>query len=442
MRPDYYAGRPAEKLKNRIFTIEAKTEIINSFFVKEADVNMNAQRLIDCGVVLTNPLSVEIADSIVPERISPGVVIHSGCRLSGAETSIGPGSKIGGEAPATIDDCQLGRNVELKGGFFSGATFLDKVSMGSGAHVRSGTLLEEESGGAHAVGFKQTIFFPFVTSGSLINFCDAIMSGGTNRSNHSEIGSSYIHFNFSPHQDKATASLIGDVPRGVFLNQPPIFLGGQGGLVGPTRIAHGVVLPAGAICRQDVLEENTLFVPRALAGGSVKYVVGAYRNIDRILRNNLIYIGNLWALLQWYRFVRIRTMSGDPFLEACRAGAIRQIENGIGERIKRLRELAKKMPFSLEYAENGKSAPLPPEVKAMQQALSERWPEIEARLMRGPGDSIGAAAREKFLNVWEKSPAEGGHIEAVRALRTEARETGSKWLREIVDAASAIMPIT
>jgi len=395
----------------------------------------------DRGVVLTNPLSVEIADSVVPERIAPGVIIHSGCRLSGAETSIGPGSEIGGEAPAAIENCQLGRKVELKGGFFSDATFLDKASMGSGAHVRSGTLLEEESGGAHTVGFKQTIFLPFVTAGSLINFCDALMAGGTSRNNHSEIGSSYIHFNFTPNQDKATASLIGDVPRGVFLDQPPIFLGGQGGLVGPARIAYGVILPAGAICRQDALEENMLFIPRTLTGGAVKHVAGAYRDIHRTLHNNMIYIGNLWALLQWYRCVRTITMSGDPFLEACRLGAIRRIESGIAERVKRLRELADKMPFSLECAKNGKSAVLTPEKEARQRTLVERWPEIEARLLKGPDDSVGAVEREAFLRIYEKTPTGGGHIEAIYALPPEARKTGEKWLQAIVDAAAAIMSI-
>ena len=134
-------------------------------------------------------------------------------------------------------------------------------------------------------------------------------------------------------------------------------------------------------------------------------------------------------------------MSGDPFLEACRQGAIRQIESGIGERLKRLKELAKKMPFSLECARSGKSASLPPEMEARQQALAERWPEIEARLVKGPGDSTGAAEREVFLNIWEKTPTDGGYIEAVRALPPGARETGAKWLREIVDAASAIMAI-
>ena len=416
-----------------------KEKLMLKYSTEEAGIN--TRRLIERGVVLTNPVSTEIADTIVPERIAPGVIIHSGCRLSGAETSIGPDSEIGGESPVTLDNCQLGRNVELKGGFFSGATFLDKASMGSGAHVRPGTLLEEESGGAHAVGFKQTIFLPFVTAGSLINFCDALMSGGTSRNNHSEIGSSYIHFNFTPHHDKATASLIGDVPRGVFPDQPPIFLGGQGGLVGPARITYGVVIPAGAICRHDALEENTLFIPRSSAGGSVKFTAGAYRDIKRILHNNLAYIGNLWALMQWYRLVRIRTMSGDPFLDACRHGAIRQIESGIAERIKRLGELAGKMPFSLECAKSGKSAALTPEAEALQRAFSERWTEIEARLLRGPDDSDGNTAREAFLNVWEKIPAGGGHIEAVRALPTDVRGTGAKWLQSIVDRSAAIMSI-
>ena len=407
--------------------------------IRNKAAEVNAQRLIDRGVLIPNPLSVEIADSIVPERIAPGVIIHSGCRLSGAETSIGPGSEIGSEAPATLDDCQLGWNVELKGGFFSGATFLNKASMGSGAQVRPGTLLEEESGGAHTVGFKQTIFFPFVISGSLINFCDALMAGGTSRNNHSEIGSSYIHFNFTPHQDKATASLLGDVPLGVFLDQPPIFLGGQGGLVGPARITYGVVLPAGTICRQDVLEENILFVPRALASRSGKFIAGAYRDVRRTLHNNLVYIGNLRALQQWYRFVRTHTMSGDPFLEACFSGAVRRIESGIDERIKRLRELAGKMPFSLECARSGKNAALTTEMEAWQQAFYRRWPEMEARLQEGTGDSIGSSERKAFLNVWEKIPADAGHIEAIRALPPDARSSGTKWLQAIVDNTAAIM---
>ncbi|MDD4102668.1 MAG: hypothetical protein PHU80_08570, partial [Kiritimatiellae bacterium] len=212
------------------------------------------QKLQARGILFLDPETVYVAPNLNPERIAPGVTIHPGCRLSGSSLSIGPGSVLGRESPATVIDCQLGSNVELAGGFFERSTFLDGFKAGSGAHVRPGCLFEEESSVAHCAGVKQTVFMPWATAGSLINLCDCLLAGGTGRKNHSEVGSSYIHFNFTPHQDKATASLIGDVPRGVMLNQPPIFLGGQGGLVGPCVIEYGTVIPAGQIWRGDVRE--------------------------------------------------------------------------------------------------------------------------------------------------------------------------------------------
>jgi UDP-N-acetylglucosamine/UDP-N-acetylgalactosamine diphosphorylase len=274
-------------------------------------------------------------------NISRDAVIHPGCRISGS--SIGPGCEIGAEAPVTIENCQLGRGVKLKGGWFSGAVFLDGAGMSSGAHVRAGTILEEEANGAHTVGLKQTILFPFVTLGSLINFCDILMAGGTSRKNHSEVGSSYIHFNFTPNQDKATASLVGDVPRGVLLNQKPVFLGGQGGLVGPARIAYGCVIAAGGICRKDVLEENQLHVPAALAEKTVPFEAGVYKNIDRIVKNNLIYIGNIRALKVWYENVRVLFIR-DEFDQAVFDGALANLDLILKERCLRLEKAAGKIP--------------------------------------------------------------------------------------------------
>ena len=157
------------------------------------------QQLQSRGVTFLAPETTSIAADVIPERIAPGVTIHPGCRLSGAELSIGPGCVVGAEAPATVVDCQLGAKAHLAGGFFDRATFLGGFKAGSGAHVRPGCLFEEESSIAHSVGVKQTVFLPWVTAGSLINFCDCLMAGGTGRKNHSEIGSSYIHFNFTPH---------------------------------------------------------------------------------------------------------------------------------------------------------------------------------------------------------------------------------------------------
>ncbi len=208
------------------------------------------ERLLARGVRMPNPFSVDVGEEVDPERISTnGVVLYTGTKISGAKTLISSGAKLGCEAPVTVADCRLGRGVELKGGFFKSSVFLDQANMGSGAQVREGCLLEEEANGSHTVGLKQTILFPFVTLGSLINFCDAFLAGGTSRKDHSEVGSSYIHFNYTPNQDKATASLLGDVPRGVMLREPPIFLGGQGGLVGPARIGFGTVIAAGSVWR-------------------------------------------------------------------------------------------------------------------------------------------------------------------------------------------------
>jgi UDP-N-acetylglucosamine/UDP-N-acetylgalactosamine diphosphorylase len=394
--------------------------------------------LLKRGVVIPCPYSVEVDDSLNPEKIAPGVVIHTGCRIAGAKTSIGPGSEIGKEAPAVIENCQLGHKVELKGGYFSGATFLDGANMGSGAHVRPGTLLEEEAGGAHTVGLKQTIFLSYVTAGSLINFCDALMAGGTSRKNHSEIGSSYIHFNFTPHQDKATPSLIGDVPRGVFLNQAPIFLGGQGGLVGPARIAYGTVIPAGTICRQDILEEGKLFAAAEDVRTPRNFSPGIYRGIHRIVRNNLIYIGNLWALRAWYQQVRSRSMSADTFRQACHAGALAQIEEGLKERIKRLKELADTMPLSLKRAQAEMGTDFPPQIRSQQQALADKWPEMEARLNQGPPAAVNARQRDAFLQEWEKIGSIADHCSALSALTESAQSSGAAWLQGIVNSAEAL----
>ncbi|HPE46170.1 MAG TPA: UDP-N-acetylglucosamine pyrophosphorylase, partial [Deltaproteobacteria bacterium] len=138
--------------------------------------------LIEKGVDIPNPLSLDVGEEVDLDRISAYKVrIYPGCRIYGKDTVISSGSQIGREGPVTIEGCQLGRDVELKGGFFSKSVFLDRSNMGLGAHVREGCILEEEAGGAHCVGLKQTILFPFVTLGSLINFCDCLMAGGTSR---------------------------------------------------------------------------------------------------------------------------------------------------------------------------------------------------------------------------------------------------------------------
>jgi len=367
---------------------------------------------------------VTVGEDVDLENIADDVVIHPGSRIQGRTCSMGSGCVIGAESPAIVEDCQLGRNVQLKGGFYSGSTFLDGSNMGSGAHVRGGTILEEEAGGAHSVGLKQAVFLPFVTAGSLINFCDALMAGGTSRKNHSEIGSSYVHFNYTPHQDKATASLLGDVPNGVFMDNKPVFLGGQGGLVGPARIAFGTVVAAGGVCRRDIAEPDQLHIPASLNEATRPYETGVYGNVDRIVRNNLSYIGNIMALREWYRHVRCR-FSRDRFDQAVLAGGIKNLDLILAERIKRLGDLSEKMPHSIQWLEaNGDSDGFVESQKRFMNA----YPGIEAALSN-TDQGQDKEAMERFLNGLPESEK---YIETIRSLAPDIRESGHGWLQSIV----------
>ncbi|MHC1725158.1 MAG: UDP-N-acetylglucosamine pyrophosphorylase [Syntrophobacteraceae bacterium] len=270
--------------------------------------------LMDKGVDIPNPLTLDIGEEVRAENISGnGVKIYPGCRIYGKATLIARGARIGAEGPVTVEDCQVGPMVKLKGGYFKGSVFLEKANMGLGAHVRDACILEEEASGAHCVGLKHTILFPFVTLGSLINFCDCLMAGGTSRKDHSEVGSSYIHFNFTPDGDKATPSLLGEVPRGVMLNQPAIFLGGQGGMAGPLRLGFGNVAVAGTILRKDILEDRRMINAETYPPKVCNFERYRYASIVRILKNNIFFLANLAALEYWYKNVRRPFFSGMEF---------------------------------------------------------------------------------------------------------------------------------
>jgi len=392
------------------------------------------EQLINKGVYIPNPLTLDIGDEVRIERISgTDVTLFPGCRIYGEKTVISRGARIGAEGPVTIDNCQLGPEAELKAGYFRKAVFLEKANMALGAHVREGCILEEEANGAHCVGLKQTILFPFVTLGSLINFCDCLMAGGTSRKDHSEVGSSYIHFNFSPDGDKTTPSLIGDVPRGVMLNQRPIFLGGQGGMVGPLRLGYGCVVAAGTILRSDVPEDDRLIVGKAHRGKVVAHVPHRYMGLSHTVGNNIIYCANLVALDQWYRHVRRRFFEQEDLGSLVYEGALENIASAKKERVKRLRDMAGKMPASLELTSPDTAAAV------QKREFMERIGEVTDLLLGEPAANAGAEQREGFLRTLEdhRQRSGGGYIEVIRSLPPEASGTGTAWLQKVVDACCA-----
>lgn len=372
------------------------------------------EALIAKGVRIPNPWTVDIDDDVNVDRISgTNVVIHPGCRIRGGRTVISAGCVLGAETPVTVQDCQLGAGVQLAGGFVQGAVFLDGASMASGAHIRPGTILEEQANGAHTVGLKQTILFPFVTLGSLINFCDLLMAGGTSRHDHSEVGSSYIHFNFTPDGDKTTASLFGDVPRGVLLDQPPVFLGGQGGAVGPVATGFGTVVGAGSVLRDDVAEDGRLVLPPTPQEVNRPVTPASYRRLSRIIAKNVTYLANLSALESWYRQIRRLFFTHLEFGPLVLAGVLLNLTDIRAERIKRLRILT----GHLQPGDEGR-AQLIGRIDEVAEALAVVDGPAPAELVRLCGAAAGNGRR---------------YLDTIGGLDAEQRVATTEWLSGIVE---------
>ena len=154
---------------------------------------------------------------------------------------------------------------------------------------------------------------------------------------------------------------------GLCSTQSPIFLGGQGGLVGPCRLAYGTVIAAGTICRKDQLREDQLIMDSGPRTARIPYKAGGYQNIERILNQNIMYIGQLFALNQWYRQVRSRFV-GPGFAPQLLEGLNVTLEKGIDERIKQLEKLGTKLKG---YAKK-MSRPRPRFFKTLEQIEANR----------------------------------------------------------------------
>jgi UDP-N-acetylglucosamine/UDP-N-acetylgalactosamine diphosphorylase len=306
---------------------------------------------------------------------------------------VAPGAKVGSEGPATIVDSAIGENAEIASGYVSGSVLLTKARVGSNGHVRAGTLLEEEASTAHAVGLKQTILTSFVTMGSLINCCDCLISGGRSRTNHTEVGSGFIHFNFTPwgeSGDKATPSLIGGVPQGVFLRKQRIFIGGISGMVGPNRVGFGSFTVAGQVIRSDVAASRIYSDTQRRIDAPWDFGPASL-SAPRIQRN-LEYIGHLAALRNWYSLVRRQRLP--------------------------LGESSSHLGMTIDAA-----------IELLDGSMMERWTRL-GQFLNCDLPSIQLPAIPCPLSV---EPSSVLHLNWVKSLTDDEVNVGVGWLQEIVD---------
>jgi acetyltransferase-like isoleucine patch superfamily enzyme len=296
--------------------------------------------LMERGVQVVDPRQTYIDLDVNISRIHPTVTLYPGVRLAGTRTLLGPDVVLGREGSVVLNNSLLGAGSSIASGFVEECVILDRARIGANCHLRAGCVLEEEVRTGHAVGLKQTVLMSFVTLGSVINFCDLIMGGGSSRKDHSEVGSGFIHFNFTPwgsHGGKATPSLFGDIVSGVFLRSPRIFMGGAGGVVGPRSVGYGAVVAAGQVVREDVPAGRIVLRPSAAIDRELTPI--SKRRVEDVRRRNVHFIAQLSALCVWYRSVRLRraAVAEDAKLQmALLTEAVGNLEYCIRDRVQNL----------------------------------------------------------------------------------------------------------
>jgi len=159
--------------------------------------------LLQKGVAIPNPLMLDIGDEVNVGRISgENVILYPGCRIYGSKTVISAGVKLGYEGPVTVDDCRLGPGWSSRE-----APSRDRSSWRSPLWARGAGARGVSAGrGGEWVpmrGSQTDHPVPFRHSGKPDQLLRLSDGWGTSRTDHSEVGSSYIHFNYTPDGDKA-----------------------------------------------------------------------------------------------------------------------------------------------------------------------------------------------------------------------------------------------
>ena len=357
----------------------------------EAGNRNRVRALRQSGVSIWSAERVFIGSEVSLDAIEPGAVLMNAV-IRGANTCIGAGSEIGGQGLATITDCQIGRHVELGPGSYRGCALLDHVKVRGFAEIRSGTVLEEQAELGHTVGLKNSFFGAAVVAGSLINFCDVFVSGGTSRSQHTEIGSGAVHFNFSPRRDKF-ASCLGD-STGLLGRSDPIFIGGNTGLVAPLTIPFGAVVPAGTTVREWP----------GSAGAA---------QMHPFLRKSLCAVHTIAALAAtqaWY--TQVRLPFADPHEQRLCRGALIQLGAHRDWRAEELNRYIVRMLSS----------------ETIQSALQRFGQEIRDITVSAPNHpALPPLFAAQYANLRRSHP----HADALQHLDAGAVDQAQAWLRAI-----------
>jgi len=382
----------------------------------------NRQRLASLserGVTVWGPERVYVGEDVCLDRICAGAALLN-ANITGRSTFVGGGTQIGTSGLARINEAQIGSGAVLGAGVYENCVLLARAKARGFAEIREGTVLEEESEIGHNVGLKNTAFTAAVVAGSLINFCDVLLTGGSSRSDHSEVGSGAVHFNFDPRGDKF-GSLMGDA-SGCLLRARRIFVGGNSGIVAPVHLEFGAVVAAGSMVRRDVSQNQLSWGESVGQGGD--YDLGGYNDLARKFCLTAKLIGNLHALRAWYRSVRSAFAESEQKL--LYAAAEGEFDRHVRHRCQQLLKIIDKLEGSLcKPCTTARERA----IRQQHQGLLEHRDLIPAFLL----DEACPPPGGRFVAEYEMHRHSRDHLGSVRALSAESVELAADWLREIAN---------
>jgi bifunctional UDP-N-acetylglucosamine pyrophosphorylase/glucosamine-1-phosphate N-acetyltransferase len=199
-----------------------------------------AQRLMEAGVMLLEPRSTYIEDTV---EIAPAAILYPGVHLRGA-TRIGAFACV--ESGSMISDSVIGDNVHIKAGcYLDQAKVARGVEMGPYAHLRPGTEIGEDCKVGNFVEMKKVKFGKGAKASHLTYLGDAEVGENTN------IGCGTITCNYAADRKKYVTKIGKDV-----------FVGSDTQFIAPITIGDGAVIGSGSTITKDV-PAGALAVTRA-----------------------------------------------------------------------------------------------------------------------------------------------------------------------------------
>lgn len=189
-----------------------------------------AEKLMESGVMMMEPSSVFIEDSVTVE---PGTMIYPQVILKGA-TRIGGFSVI--ESGSMVSDAVIGSHVHMKAGcYIEGSKVGSNVDLGPYAHLRPGTDVSDECKVGNFVEMKKVKFGKGAKASHLTYLGDAEIGEGTN------IGCGTITCNYAVDHKKYKTTIGKNV-----------FVGSDSQFVAPVSIGDGAVIGSGSTITKDV----------------------------------------------------------------------------------------------------------------------------------------------------------------------------------------------